>query len=112
MAWLGNRVILGEYAVGVILPTLFGLLTLQPGPKGLAASGWQLVLGLWLVAIGINYIPLLIYAILISRAGTATEEGKAELAYARQYGIQQVIILVPFLVPFLAILQESRKSRT
>jgi hypothetical protein len=61
--------------------------------------------------IGLNYIPLLIYAILIARAGTAKKEGGPEIARARQYGTQQIIILVPLLVVIVALLQEISRQK-
>lgn len=75
MAWLGSGVIITEYTLGVVLPLLLGWITLRPGFAGPAASGWQLILGLWLIGIGMNYIPLLIYAVLIARSGTVKTEG-------------------------------------
>jgi hypothetical protein len=68
-------------------------------------------LGFWLVSIAANYIPLFIYAVLIAKGGTVKGEGQPELAHAKRYGIQQVIILVPFLVVILALLQESHSAK-
>jgi hypothetical protein len=72
--------------------------------------GWEVVLGVWPVTIAMNYIPLFIFALLIARAGTAREEGQPEIVHAKRYGVQQVIILVPFLVVALALMQEGRNS--
>lgn len=69
-------------------------------------------MGIWLVSIATNYIPLFIYAVSIARGGTVKEEGQPELARAKRYGIQQIIILVPFLVVLLALLQEFRRQET
>jgi hypothetical protein len=76
MAWLGTPVILAEYALGVLLPLGLGLLSLRSGLGGLARLDWQTILGAWLVGIGVNYIPMLTYAIVIARAGTAKAEGQ------------------------------------
>ena len=111
MAWLGPRVILVEYALGIILPTVLGLLSLRAGWFGLVRSNWEGVTGLWLLGIAANYIPLFIYAILIARGGTVKQEGQPELAHARRYGLQQVIIFVPLLVAMVALLQETRGRR-
>jgi hypothetical protein len=94
MVWLGTRIILAEYALGLVLPLILGLLSIRSG-----LSGWKAVLGIWLIAIAANYISLFIYAVLTARAGTVREEA------------QQVIILVPFLVVILALLQE-RQNKT
>ena len=111
MAWLGPRVILVEYALGIILPTVLGLLSLRAGWFGLVRSNWEGVTGLWLLGIAVNYVPLFIYAILIARGGTVKQEGQPELAHARRYGLQQVIIFVPLLVAMVALLQETRGRR-
>jgi hypothetical protein len=68
-----------------------------------------MVLGFWLLGIAANYIPLLIYAILIAKAGTVKEEGQPELARIKRYGVQQVIILVPLLVAAAALVQEAHQ---
>jgi len=108
MAWLGTRVIIAEYAIGIILPLILGLISIRAGLFGLVHIGWDAALGIWLVTIAANYIPLFIYAILIARGGTVKEEGQPEIALAKRYGAQQVIILVPFLVVVVAIIQECR----
>ena len=109
MAWLGTRVIVVEYALGVILPFILGFLSLRSGLRDPNISNWQTILGIWLVTIAANYIPLFIYAVLIAKAGTVKEEGQPEIAKAKRYGIQQIIILVPFLVVIVAIVQELRR---
>ena len=106
MAWLGTRVILTEYAIGVILPFILGLLSIRSGFFGPTPSAWEFVLGIWLVGIAANYVPLFIYAVLIAKAGTVKEEGEPEIAHAKRYGVQQVIILVPLLVVVVALIQE------
>ncbi|HUH97698.1 MAG TPA: hypothetical protein VLZ89_10090 [Anaerolineales bacterium] len=110
MAWLGTRVIVTEYALGVILPFLLGLLSLRSGLRDPKISNGEIILGIWLVTIAANYIPLFIYAVLIAKAGTVKEEGQPEIANAKRYGIQQIIILVPFLVVIAAIVQELRQG--
>ena len=102
MAWLGARFVIPEYVVGIILPAILGVLSLRSGAD---------LLGLWLIGIAANYIPLCIYAILIARAGTVKAEGEAEIAHARRYGLQQVIILVPLLVVIVALVQEGRRRK-
>ena len=111
MAWLGTRVILTEYAIGVILPFILGLLSIRSGFFGPTPSAWESVLGIWLVGIAANYVPLFIYAVMIAKAGTVKEEGEPEIAHAKRYGIQQVIILVPFLVIIVALIQERWSRR-
>jgi hypothetical protein len=70
---------------------------------------WEIVLGGVLAAIGVNYVPLLIYAIALIRAGTARYEVAHELEQAevsqRRYGTQQFLLVVPFAVLVLAVEQ-------
>ena len=65
-------------------------------------------MGAWLVSIAANYISLFIYAVLIARGGTVKEAGQPELVRAKRYGVQQVIILIPFLVVIVVFLREAR----
>ena len=107
----GTRVIMAEFAVGIALPLILGLFSLRAGLVSAVQSWWETALGLWLVGIAANYVPLLIYAVAIVRGGTMKQEGQAELAQVKRYGIQQMIILIPFLVVVLALAQEGRRRR-
>lgn len=111
MAWLGPRVIPIEYALGIVLPLILGLLSIRAGVLASNPTGWQAVMGFWLLGIAANYVPLFVYAISIARGGTAKAEGEPEPARAKRYGIQQFVILVPLLVVILALMQESRRRR-
>ena len=106
MVFLGSKVIIAEYAFGVLLAFVLGVLSLRSGLKGPSIVGWEVALGFWLISIAANYIPLSIYSVPIARAGTVKEEGQPELVRAKRYGAQQVIILVPFLVVVIALIQE------
>ena len=106
MVFLGSKVIIAEYAFGVLLAFVLGVLSLRSGLKGPSIVDWEVALGFWLISIAANYIPLSIYSVLIARAGTVKEEGQPELVRAKRYGAQQVIILVPFLVVVIALIQE------
>jgi hypothetical protein len=110
MAWLGSRVIVAEYGLGIVMPLALGLLSLRAALLGSVVFGWEAVVGAWLIAIAINYIPLFIYSVLIARAGTVQAEGRPEIAHARRYGFQQGIILVPFFVVLLAVIQETKRK--
>ena len=111
MVGLGTRIIVAEYAIGIALPLILGLLSFRAGLSDESPVWWQIVLGIWLIGIAANYLPLFIYAVLIARGGTVKEEGQPELVRAKRYGTQQVIILVPFLVVVLALGQEARRER-
>lgn len=109
MVWLGTRVVVAEYALGVVLPLALGVLSLRSGLATPGYSTWQVALSAWLVAISINYVPLFLFAVSMARSGTVMAIGTPELKHARRYGFQQVIILVPLLVVILAIAQELRR---
>lgn len=96
-----RRLVRAGFIIGAAGCILLGVLTLMSG------SGWTIALGLWLVAIGVNYVPLAISAQSLSRPGAL----KAELADVdlprelRQAGARQVWILVPLAVVLAAIAQ-------
>jgi hypothetical protein len=99
----GPRFIMIEFGVGTPIILAVGAF-LAAG-----AAGFQLYLGLYLLATGINYVPVLIYAVLIVRAGTAKSEVADEMSanphYVRKYGVQQLLIFVPFAIVLLAAVQ-------
>jgi hypothetical protein len=111
MAWLGTRVILAEYAIGVLLPLALGFITVRFSLSSPSPSTWQLLLGLWLIGIAANYFPLFLYAVSLARSHAVQSEGKPEIRHARRYGVQQTIILVPFLVVVVSIIQELQTRR-
>ena len=111
LAFHSAWVILAEFALGIALPLILGLFSIRAGFLGPVQSWWETALGLWLVGISANYVPLFIYAVAIVRGGTVKQEGQAELAQVKRYGIQQMIILIPFLVVVLALVQENHRRR-
>lgn len=109
MALHGTRLITAEYAIGVVFPLVLGLLSIRSILVAGARIGWQLLAVAWLVGIAVNYIPLVIYAVIIGHAGTAQAEGRPEFGRAKRYNIQQLLLLVPFLVAAVALMQERRR---
>jgi hypothetical protein len=104
-AWLGARFIVAEYALGIVLPLALGSLSLR-GP-----FGWPTLMGVWLVGIAANYIPMLLYAVSLARAGTAKAEAQPEMANVKRYSLQQAMLLVPLLVCIVALVQERQPHR-
>ena len=109
-AWL----ILAEFAFAVALGCGLGLFVLvRAFGAGAAPSLLGAIVGALLLAVGFNYVPLLLYAIDIVRRQSARAEVAAELAernvYARKYGVQQFLLVVPLAIPLLAIAQELRQ---
>ncbi len=101
----GPRFIMIEFGVGTPGIIVLGLLVAHAG---------QQALGAYLVLTGLNYIPLLAYAITIARTGTASKEiaegMTSDSHYVRRYSTQQLIIFIPLAVVRLALWQELNKE--
>ena len=99
----GPRFILIEFGVGT--PAIIGFGAILAA----RTSGLEFYLGVYLILTGVNYIPALAYAVIMSRAKSARSEIEAEMAanphYVRKYSVQQLLIMVPFAVVILAAVQ-------
>jgi hypothetical protein len=109
LAYLGPKIILTEFALGVIGPIGLGILTLARN-----RSGGGLLLGCYLITLGINYVPLLVYAIGIVRGSSAmaelADEPDDRKAMFRKYRRLSMLLLLPLVVP-IVILMQRRRSR-
>jgi len=89
-----------EFGIGTPAILLAGAYLAFRGP---------LLLGLYLLFTGINYVPALVYAIIIIRSGTARAEVAEEMVndphYVRKYSVQQLLIFVPLAIVILAAIQ-------
>ena len=96
-----RRLIRAEFIIGVVGCGLLGVLTLASG------SGWTILLGIWLVATGMNYVPLAISAQALSRPGALEAElvGVNLPRELRQAGVRQLWMLVLFAVVVAATAQ-------
>lgn len=107
--FLGPALVLTEYACGVFLSAALGVFVLVRGH-----SSWQTLLGIYLVCLGISYVPLLIHAISLRREQDARQEIAGELSDTRNafssYRTQTLLLLVPLFVPILALVQTQRGS--
>ena len=110
IVFLGSKVIIAEFAGGVLLCAALGIFVLFRGH-----SVWQLVLGLYFLSLGINYMPMLIYAVAITKEQSARVEMGDELNDKRRamakYRRQSILLLVPLLVPILALARERRRAQ-
>jgi Ca2+/Na+ antiporter len=101
----GERFVLIEFGLGTPAMILFAL--------WLMLSRFFFALGLYVFLVGINYLVLLLYVIVIVRKGSNQTEVSDELAhskeYLRQLGLQQFFILIPLAILILAIFQEAKK---
>jgi hypothetical protein len=108
IAFLGSKLIIAEFAGGVLLCGVLGMLVLFQG-----GSFTQLVLGVYLIALAINYVPMLIYAISLTRGNSARMELGQELneksRLVVKYRRQSLLLLVPLVVPILALKQKRHK---
>jgi hypothetical protein len=81
---------------------------------GLARSALATGIGVYLMLLGLDYVPLLAYAVLIYRRGSAKREIEKELRnethYRTKYGMQQVLVMVPLVIPALAAYQAIKKE--
>jgi hypothetical protein len=71
-----RRLIRAEFIIGAAGCTLLGVLALMSG------TGWAIVLGIWLVATGMNYLPLAISAPSLSRLGRLRKSSQAPICRA------------------------------
>jgi len=92
-----------EFFFGVFGIAAIGLLTLSV----------NLILGVYVMLLSLNYVPLLIYAALIGNQEKAKREARVELSNLRLYGpkysFQQLLLFVPFAIIALSILQKFQK---
>jgi hypothetical protein len=102
IAFLGSTFIIAEFAAGVLLSVGLGASILSR-----AGSLWQLVLGVYIFCLGVNYVPMLIYAVAITRSQSAQAEIGDELSgkprAMAKYRRQSVCLLIPLLVPTIAL---------
>jgi hypothetical protein len=108
LVYLGPRVILAEFALGVVGPLGIGVFTLLR-----ATSGRGVLLAAYFLCLAGNYVPLLHAAIALVRSGTAertiADESGDRQAMFRKYRSQSLWLLVPLAVP-LSMLMRSRKA--
>jgi hypothetical protein len=108
------KLILAEFALGVFGSAALAFAIAAPGFFGGHFSLNQILWIGYVLSIGLNYVPLLLYAISIARRGSAQEEVAFELAhkerYARKYSGQSFLLLLPLVIPVLTIYQEWQKQ--
>lgn len=110
----GSKFILAEFAGAVIIGFGLGIFILLAFFRNPDHPIFALLIGLVLCLIGLNYVTLLLYAISVLRRKSARQEVAFELehrdVYAPKYGTQSFLLVLPFVVPLLAIYQEARKQ--
>jgi hypothetical protein len=111
--FLGPKIILLEFGLGVPIMLALGVLSLRVGLFRTQAT-WQILLGAYLLFLAINYLPMLWCAIDIVRRGSAAAELGDELqdrpAAMRKYRRQSLWLLVPLAVPVAWFMQRWRAT--
>ena len=106
----GPGLILLELSAGVGVPLLIGILFLARG-----RVLWETVLGWYMLALALNYLTLLLHAINLGTQERAATEVEAELGAERdgairRYGVGAVVLLLPLVVPVMAVAQALRRT--
>jgi len=106
-----RRVILAEFTFGFVVAVVFGawILTASSGIGGR-------LFGAWIIGVGLNYAPLAVYAILLTRFGALDKDlaGVDTYRELRRYGVLQLWIVLPLVLLVFAARQEfvSRRRPT
>ena len=73
----------------------------------------NIALGFYLISLGLNYIPMLAYAVAINKAKSARTELGKELddkrAAMTKYRRQSIWLLMPLIVPIIALTQTRKR---
>jgi hypothetical protein len=103
-----RRIVRLEFVVTAVGCLALGALALVAG------SGWELAVGVWLCGVGLNYVPLAIYARQLSRPGALDRElgGTDTRREARRGGKQQLWIMVPLALVIAAVRGGARTARS
>ena len=104
---LGPKIIISEFAFAVLFSPALGVFVLVRGH----GSPVQIALGLYLISLGLNYFPMLVYAVAINKAKSAGLELGNELedkgAAMTKYRRQSMWLLVPLVVPLVALTRRN-----
>jgi len=110
--FLGPTIILVEFGLGAVGLVDLGLFSLRASiqrERRATFVAW----GAYMLGVGINYLPLLLHAISITRRGSAQKEIADELGDRRsgfsKYRRQSLFILIPLGVVVLAVVQEVQR---
>lgn len=108
IAFLGPKFVFVEYVVGVFFSVGLACFVLFR-----SSSFWQMALGTYFICLGINYVPMLGWAIAISSRQNAQMELGSELADKRhamtKYRRQSLVLLIPLLP--VALMIARKRSR-
>jgi hypothetical protein len=105
--FLGPKLVLAEYACGVLFSAALGVFVLMRGH-----TIWQMLLGGYFLCLGLNYLPLLNHAIALrdpkaARAVIGDELADTPAAFSR-YRVQSLLLFVPLFVAIVGVSQSRR----
>jgi hypothetical protein len=110
LALHGPRWILAAFAAAVCLCGGLGILGLRAFVRHPGHPHFAAFVGVFLVGIALNYVVLLLYAVGLVRGWRARQDAAFEPAdrdaEARRYTLRSGLLLLPLVVPALAIRQE------
>ena len=111
VAFLGPKLIIAEFAFAVLFSIALGIFALLR-----AHSLWGTAVGAYLVCLGINYGPMLAFALAIGNRENARlelgDELKEKRAAMSKYRRQSLLLLVPLAVPIFAIFRRMPRANT
>ena len=99
-----RRIIRAEFVLGWVVALALATFLLVNG-------AW--LIGFWLLGVGVNYIPLAVYSIVLFPGDRVEREleGVDLPTEARRAGLAQFGLFVPFLVGIVAAVQFARRDR-
>ena len=110
IAFLGSKIVIGEFLLGVLGPAALGLWIAS---RAHAAFEW--LLATYFFAMAFNYLPLLAYAVALTRWGDARalvaqeiDNGRREAM--RRYRRGSLLLLLPLVIPVVALIQHRERS--
>jgi len=110
--FLGAPLILTEFGLGFAGSVALGAFTMRAGIQRFH-SRWMVAFGVYLVLLGLNYLPLFLHALDMVRDKSAAREIGAELedrrVAFRKYRRQSLWLLVPLVMPTIAVVQQVER---
>jgi hypothetical protein len=95
----GRKIILAEFFIAAFVGIILGGYVLLH-----AVGGHALWIGLGLLGIGLNYVPLAFYG-LWNKSERVLDEELLSLQSKRAYTVQALFLAIPFLVLIIALFQ-------
>ncbi len=108
----GPRLVVTEFAAGLLLPAVLGLLSLFWRRGGL-----HTVFGVYLLLLALNYLPLLVFSLRIGTRERAVREAadllqdRPALIRLSRQSLLLVIPILPLVFLMLALLQKDPAAR-